>query len=313
MKKLFLFLLILLLIPQPALASVTNTDAQNFVETIGWSVNELTEYLDLYDLTIEDFDTLEELRQFVGTPLNETNRQEILARHNLTLSELTALLEQYGDTLDDYRTVEDLDNAIEFYLDFGEELDNVSNIFSLFGISDEEMDRLLLHLSTLDEQVLEAKMIEVENRLLAMDQFEITEELTQQEMQELAALWREMLQAFELQAKFFIQRDGQRTEITLEDLVADADLPLDTLVIEIYNLTSEFILDIQFSEELFDFPLLEEVADILVELPELANEHPFGEKMPKTASPYVLNMLVGFILASFAVLMFYRQRLKTKG
>ena len=62
------------------------------------------------------------------------------------------------------------------------------------------------------------------------------------------------------------------------------------------------------NEDLFDSDFFEDVGQLLPALPHLAHEHPLGEKMPETASPYVENMLIGLFLSLLAAVLFIRFR-----
>ncbi|MDT8860345.1 processed acidic surface protein [Alkalihalobacillus sp. MEB130] len=138
MKRLFMSLVVvlgLLALPFNALAAPTEAEVEEYVSGIGWSVEELEEYLDFYDLTLEDFYDLEDLTYFLGEVLTEESLMALLDEYGLTLEEATALLIENGELeegqaiLDVYTFVDDLDIDLYFY--------------NLTPLTDENLEELL--------------------------------------------------------------------------------------------------------------------------------------------------------------------------
>jgi processed acidic surface protein len=315
MKRLFSVLFIVILIclqlPLSAFAQISDEEIENYLSPIGWTAEDLENYLqDYFDMSINDFETFGELKDWVGTPITAENRQQLLDEYNMSLEELQDLLAEYGETPEDYYFVEDLEAAIHFYTSFDEELGEVTDFFALLGITDEELEKLFLHLSKLDEETVEAHMAALEERILAMEDFSDVTELTQEQKEEIASLFTDMLAAFKMTATFYLESNGQRELVSLTQLLDMERLGGRILVIEFYDDEGNLLLDMTIDENLFDFDFLEDAGELLTVLPHLAHEHPLGEKMPETASPYVENMLIGLFLSLLAVVLYVRFRLK---
>jgi processed acidic surface protein len=90
-----LITLILGSFPKIGLAALTEAELGDYLSEIGWTKEELIEYLDFDGLTIEDFETIDELREYLGPPITEQNLNELLAKYDLTLEELANKFKMY--------------------------------------------------------------------------------------------------------------------------------------------------------------------------------------------------------------------------
>src|SRR5690349_19633205 len=100
-KKTFLTcLLSILLLSFAPFASATppENELNQYLTEIGWTKQELLDYLDYYEIPLEDFNSVEELKSVLGTPINSKNLQDLLTKYNMTQSELNALLDHFGDS-----------------------------------------------------------------------------------------------------------------------------------------------------------------------------------------------------------------------
>ncbi|MFV8828870.1 processed acidic surface protein [Alkalihalobacterium sp. APHAB7] len=313
-RALVLFVIVLLVciqLPLVTLAQINEEVIEQYLSPIGWTKSDLEDYLQNYfDLSVNDFGTFEELKEWVGTPITAENRQQLLNRYTMSFDELEILLIEHGDSPQDYYFLEDLDAAIDFYLTYSHELDEVTGFFEQLGITDDELDRLFLHLSKLDEETVEAHMSTIEARLLAMGDFSMVTELTEQQKQEIASISTDMLATLKMTATFYLEWNGQREAFSLLSLLDRESLDGKILVIEFYDDEGNLLLDLSIDENIFDSQFLSDIGKMLPVLPHLAHEHPLGEKMPETASPYVTNILIGLILSLLATLLYVRLRRK---
>ncbi|MFC0557561.1 processed acidic surface protein [Halalkalibacter alkalisediminis] len=298
-------------IPLSAFAQISNEEIDQYLSPIGWTTEKLENYLqDYFDMSIHEFETFEDLKNWIGTPITAENRQALLNQFNMTLEDLEVLLTEYGESPADYYFVEDLESAIHFYMNFDNELGEVTNFFALLGITDEELEKLFLHLSKLDEETVEAHMSALEERIIAIGEFSDVKALTQEQKEEMVSLFTDMLAAFKMTAKFHLESNGQREPVSLSDLLDMETLNGNILIIEFYDEEGNLLLDMSIDEDLFDSAFIEEAGELLTILPQLAHEHPLGAKMPETASPYVENMLIGLFLSMLALVLFARFRHK---
>ncbi|WP_216828504.1 processed acidic surface protein [Alkalihalobacterium elongatum] len=315
MKRALLLMLTVLVVslyfPLVTFAQINEEAIEQYLSPIGWTASNLESYLQNYfDMSIDDFATFEDLKEWVGTPITAENRQALLDQYNMSLDELDILLTEYGDSLGDYHFLEDLEAAIDFYTTYNNELDAVTGFFEQLGITDEELDKLFLHLSKLDEGTVEAQMAGIEARLLAMGDFSDITDLTEAQKEEIASIFNDMLAAFKMSAKFYLEYNGQREAVSLVALLDMESLNGKTLVVEFYDDGGNLLLDLTIDENIFDFQFLSDIGDMLPVLPHLAHEHPLGEKMPETASSYVENMLIGLFISLLAAIVYIRIRHK---
>ncbi len=310
MKRVLSILLITLMLglqfPFAAFAQISNEEIENYLSPLGWTTVELENYLKEYGMSLNDFTSFEELKEWIGTPITEENRLNLLNQYNMSFEELKVLLAENAETPEDYFFVEDLDAAIHFYTSFSDEFNEVTDFFAQLGISDEELEKVFLHLSKLDEETVENQMAALEARISAMGDFSDVTELTETQKEETEAIFTEMLAIFRMSAKFYLESNGQREPLSLSALFEMENLNGNKLIIELYDDEGNVLLDMMVDENIFNSGFLSELAGNLELTPNLAHEHPFGEKMPETASPYVQNVLIGLFLLFIAVTLYIR-------
>lgn len=124
------------LIPITAFAQIDSQDQefQNFLQEIGMSEDEFLTYLeDMHDFTLADFDSVSELKDYLGPLVDESNLQDLLDRFELTKQELEDMLAENGTSLDEYIFYDDLYFDV-YELQYQEELT---------PITDESLQQLL--------------------------------------------------------------------------------------------------------------------------------------------------------------------------
>lgn len=156
-KVMVLFIAWFCLTQQTALAAPPQEDIDQILTELGWTQQDLVDYLDYYELSLDDFETAEDLRSMLGTPITDENLAELLASYEITRQEMDVVLAEFGETLDDYYFIEDLDVALSFYLDHDGEMAEIEEFLALIGLTDEEVDSLFNHFMGLDEEQLEQK------------------------------------------------------------------------------------------------------------------------------------------------------------
>ncbi|MGM7701838.1 processed acidic surface protein [Pseudalkalibacillus sp. Hm43] len=372
----------LIMVPMTAFAAIEQSDLDAYLKSIGWTQEMLEEELSYSDMTLDDFETIEELQEFIGNPLTEENLQEILANYDLTREELNELLVESGelevgqDVLEVFTIYEELDGLVGFYLEvetetpiteeslqelldlyeityeelvelfeengdsieayefieelelslieymYGDELLNFEDLFTELGLTEAELEALFNHLMTLnvEDPALEAKMMELSDRMLALGDFETAEELTKEQVAEMAAIMTEMFNLMELDAKFYLVKDGQTTPITLAQMLemSEEEAAGYSLLIELYNLNGEMILDMLITADMVSSELIEETAQDLktagtptkAEKAKPIMKTEKGAKMPKTAGNYVEGSIAG--LGFLLVGLYMIRRLKIK-
>jgi processed acidic surface protein len=113
------FTLMLGLLPIAAFAAVDPQDQefQDYLQKIGMSEEDFIAYLkDWHDYTLEEFDTLDELIEYLGPVLDDESLNELLAEFELTEEEFNQLLEENGATLDQFIFYGDLYFSVSEWL-----------------------------------------------------------------------------------------------------------------------------------------------------------------------------------------------------
>lgn len=287
-------------------------EVNTLLSEMNWTTEELENYLAFYDLTLEDFDTTEELTLMLGTPITEENLTDLLQNHGLTEQELTTLLGEFGETLEDYHFIEDLDTVLDFYLNHEEDILGIEEFLANVGLTEDEVDTLFTHLLSLDETVMEEEMNNIMSKLEPYMMIEDPAELSAEQQEELLGIWEEMLTAFHLKANFYLV-NGTKTAISFNALTSLEALNGNNVLIELYDLQDNMLLDMQLSAEMLASDFVIEAGEEMVHVGEMAGEltnQLHAAKLPDTASPYWLNMLLSIILiiSGFAFYHFFRKQ-----
>jgi processed acidic surface protein len=370
MSIIALITLILGSFPKIGLAAPTVAELEDYLSEIGWTKEELEEYLDFDDLTIEDFETIDELKEYLGSPITDENLNELLDRYDLTLEELENLLREYGeldegehikdvfffyedleatvsyymenpltpineenlqqlldeygltmeeledllqkngDSLDNYEYIEDLDMAVDYYLNYAE---LVNEELAKYGITTEEIDNLINYLSTLnyEDPAFEEKMMELAERMESFGDFESAEDLTPEQIAEMADIMNDLLDLFQLKVKYYLVKGNERKAVSIDTLITMESPNGYDLAIELYDLQGNLLMDMILTAEMFGSELIKETGEDLKQvekvvktMPEIKSKTVKGAKLPKTASSYPANILLGLMIVLIGFILF---------
>jgi processed acidic surface protein len=374
MKKWLALLSVIILIysmfPVTTFATPSDAELTDYLSEIGWTKEQLIEYLDFDGFTIEDFETIDELKEYLGPPITEENLNELLDRYDLTMDELENLLREYGeldegeqindvfffindleekvsfylenpltpineenlqelldkygltreeledllhkngDSLDNYQYIEDLDMMVDYYLNFAE---LVNGELAKLGITNEEIENLINHLSTLnfEDPAFEEKLLELAERMESFEDFESAEDLTPEQMAELLDIMNDLLDLFRLNVKFYLVKGNERKALSFDTLLTMKTTNGYDLVIELYDLQGNLLLDMILTAEMFGSELIKEtgkdikqVEKVVKTIPEIKPKTVKGAKLPKTASSYPVNILLGLMIVLIGFILF---------
>lgn len=302
---------------------------------------DVEEALAYYEYSMEEFETVQELSEFLGEVISAdlSNLSAIYEDYELTQETLTKLLADNGESIDDYIYVYDLDEAVFFYSDYSEfydeELDmSMAEIFNevlpqlltALDITDQELEQVTNYYASMEEylsspEVL-AKFTELDNRMTDLMTAIMTAEKTDEEIaSEMASIYEEVLPLMKLNAKITLVQNGTEKEVTLGELFLMKELGSDTtLKVALYDLDSQLLVDFSFSEDMFaEFDTEEEtenVAQDVVKVVEKASSNQNnatsktvkGAKLPKTATNNISYALMGMVLVFAGVLMYRKVR-----
>lgn len=308
-----------------------------FLKGINWTKEDYLAYLDSKDWGLEYFTDVSEL----GTPLSEEGVQKVLTDFDLTREELNALLVEYGDIEEDQDVLdshmyiifnEDLYFYVEWYVspdvNVGIEFDGM-DIFTEVGITEEELDRLFEHFMTLnfeDEAFLD-ELDAVLQRLDAVAYFESMDDLDAEQISILLDIFNDLMNLFEVETKYYLTDGTEKTALTLTALMTLESTDGKDLLIEIFDREGTFLADIVLTAEMFGSEIIKETGKDLEVVEEViaapvketkevksvkketkAVQTTKGGKLPKTASDYVGNSLIGLAFVLIGFLLFRRMK-----
>ncbi|MFV8826356.1 processed acidic surface protein [Alkalihalobacterium sp. APHAB7] len=324
-----ILLLLSLAFPTLSSAAINQNELNEYLNEIGLTQEELEDQLEYHwGMELSDFESVDELRDFLGPVITDENLQELLDLYELTLGELEEILAEYGETLDDYKFLEGLELAIIFYQDFDdfdwdELFAEIDALFAEFDLTDEEIERLMDHLLTLDldNPAFEERLNQIAERALALPDFDSASDLTAEEIAEILSIYSDLMNLFKLHAEYYLieGRDkDSKQPISLQTLVTLDSLEGYNLLIELYNLEGAFLADIIITADMFGDELIKQPAQDLKEVKEIVKKAPpkdqvkteKGAKMPKTASNSMQNALIGLGMMLTAGIIYRRLKVK---
>ena len=297
MKKLGAILLSFLLFvgvfPTSSFAAASTFDAdfnkylKSVSQTRGFEVTkDDVEYsLSLYDDSLENYDTIADLEEFLGEPIAADlhNVQDVYADFDLDKTSLNALLKENGQSLDDYVYLDDLYEDVDFYLEgddwyeddesydeedasYDDELseEDLSGLLSFMqselGLTSEELNRIEAHFTSLEDELSNEatlnRLDQLGERLAAFEDFDTATELSADQIAELMSIYKEMLSIFHLDAKFALVQGGNERPLSLTDLINLEELKNASLKISLYTTDGKFLADMVITGDMFNSDII---------------------------------------------------------
>ncbi|MEH7108349.1 processed acidic surface protein [Bacillus sp. JJ1764] len=263
-----LSLLLFIHVPM-ALAAPPEKELTQYLASIGWSKQELQDYLDFYEITLDEFASVDELKEFLGTPINDENLQVLLKKYNLSKAELNDLLNHFGDSLADYKFIEDLDSSLEFYVNNDDYMGDIENELKEMGITEEESERFFEYLGQVEENnKFQLDQMEwLDSRIEPFLDVNDTTELTDKQIDELVDLLTDVMDLYQIQVKF----SADKQNISLTELLKMKEPPKN-LMITINTRTGEPLLDFNIPSYLFDNGEIINQGEEMIHLGDISND-----------------------------------------
>ncbi|MGI8385674.1 processed acidic surface protein [Robertmurraya sp. P23] len=267
---------------------------------------ELSEYVDYY------------LNEWVGTPIDENNLHDLLEAYGFgSKEELEAYLNTFDDSIENYEYIEDLEIALDIYQTDDEALEEIQELFDSIGLTEEEIEKLFLHIEAIDFD--EAALLELSERMIGLEEFENVEELTAEQIAELLDIFNDLQNIFQIQTKYYLVKDGVKTDISMESLMKMTSSEGYDLLIEIYSTNGDFLLDVLFTADMLGSEVIAETGKDIQKAEEIITNNKTvaaktvaktvkGGKLPNTDSNYVDNTLIGFGFVLVGAFLFLRHR-----
>ena len=276
-------------------------------------MEELEESLDFYMNFEQDF-----------TPITDANLALLLEDFGFaSKEELEQFLNSFDESLADYEFIEDLESSIMFYQEeWLFDLD-MENVFAEFGLTEQELERLLQHFDTLDytNPQFEERLMALSERMIAIEEFSTITELSAEQIAELLSIYDEFMEIFEMEAKYYFVKGDEKKEMSVQSLISLESTDGYDLLIELYNVQGEFLADILLTADMFGSDLiidtgkeLEGNTPAITPSPKQPADNTDqtvkGGKLPKTASEFAANMAIGLGFIAFGTLLYRRSRVK---
>jgi processed acidic surface protein len=286
------------MIPIFTQAAAFDEEINAYLDQLGWTQDDLEEYLSFHNLILEDVQKEEELLEVLGTPINETNMKILLDNYKLTQQDLDELLHQVGEQVEEYTFIEDLNKALSYYIEHAEDLAGLANFFSYIGLSDAEVARLYRHVTSLEQQSLYEKLIEVNKQIDDAKPVEEPTKLTTQQKHELFPVFNEVLSIYQLTPTYHIH--SQVSELTSSKGISLQELQGKGVKIELYDQMGTFIGDINLSSEMLSSDFITQTSQQLLRIGQTKKTiHQLmyeGEPINRGQSPFLASLFYGAIL-----------------
>ena len=310
---------------------------EEFLNDIGWDEQDYIAYLESKDWNLEDYESVNEL----GTPLTEKSIASVLEEFDLNREKLNSLLIENGDIENGQDVLEgtviifeeELYENVDFYLNGWEGTptdfyvngaEHFADLFAELDLTDEEFEELFTHIETLEFEnpAFEKRLLELSDRMIAFEEFEIAEELSADQIAEIFDIYSDMLNLFQMESKNYLVEDGEKLAVSTETLMY-LDKPKGfNVLIEIYNEQGEFLADLLLTGDMVESDLIHETGKDLIEAEEIltttseATKPPVqtvkGGKLPTTASDYVRH-IISWTCICFSGCLYYSVVLELEG
>ncbi|WP_307266603.1 processed acidic surface protein [Peribacillus sp. V2I11] len=350
MKKYFSFFVALIVLFSLGLsgtkgfaATKINQDELNaYLSEVRMTQEELEEYLSYYALTLNELESVEELRDTLGQTVTPETLQNLLKEYEMTEAELTELLIEYGELeegdsiIDTFHFIYDIEDIIDLEMGYDEEemeydeeeiIDLMDGLFTEIGLTDEELDRFMNHLSPIvEDPSFEDRLMAISDRMDQLEYFETIDELSAEQVAELLSIYKDLQSLLQIQFKFALIQDGVTTNLSLEALFQLKELTNASLLVSIYDLNGNFLLDFTLTGEMIGSDLVKETGNDIKQSTQVISkvvevkkekkkpakpEHKTekGGVLPKTAGNYLFGALIGLVLMGIAFGLIRKARL----
>ncbi|MFF2875186.1 processed acidic surface protein [Gottfriedia sp. NPDC057991] len=294
-----------------ASAAPKQSDLDTYLASIHLTQSQLENYLESYGDSLDDYDTVAELKETLGDRLTAKNLAAILAKNHVTEAEITKVAIESDDMdpsstlLDTYLFTSDIEYLIAISEDSSDDAGDLSlasdfSDFEKIGITQAEIDALTNHLETVFENDPTAadKMDELMGNIASLSEKDTTD-FTPAE----TALYINTVKELEQTMKVdFKVTDSKGNVMKPLDFLALTSL--DGHVLRVLDENGNLLLDMNLSDDMFadvgdmEDGLINDSKDIINKVSEKATTHHTekGGKLPKTASDTTEMAMVGAIL-----------------
>lgn len=328
-----------------AATKIDQDELNAYLSEVRMTQEELEEYLAYYDISLNELESVEELRDTLGPAVTPKTLQALLKEYEMTEAELTELLIDYGELeegdsiIDTFHFIYDIEDIIDLEMGYDDEemeyddeeiLDLMDGLFSEIDLTDEELDRFMNHLLPIvEDPSFEDRLMAISDRMDQLDYFETIDELSAEQVAELLSIYNDLQNLLQIQFKFALIQDGVTTNLSLEALFQLKELTNASLLVSIYDLKGNLLLDFKLTGEMIGSDLVKETGndikqstEVISKVVEVKKEKKKPEKhakpvhktekggvLPKTAGNYLFGALIGLVMMGIAFGLIRKARL----
>ncbi|MFD9625997.1 processed acidic surface protein [Peribacillus muralis] len=315
-----------------AATKIDQAELNGYLTEVRMTQKEMEDYLAYYDLTLNDMESVEELRDTLGPTVTPETLKQLLKDYDMTEAELTELLIDYGELekgesiIDTFHFIYDIEDIIDLEMGYEDEelefndeelQDLMAGLFTEIGLTDEELERFMKHLMPLvEDPSFEDRLMALSDRMDKLADFETIDQLSAAQVAELLSIYNDLQNLLQVQFKFALIQDGVTTNLSLEALFKLKDLTNASLLVSIYDLKGNLLLDFILTGEMIGSDLVKETgndmkqstkviskvadvkakADVKKDKKRPIHKTEKGGLMPKTAGNYLLGSLIGLAM-----------------
>jgi processed acidic surface protein len=289
----------------PVFASPSDKEVETLANKLGWTTDDLEEYLTFKGLNVEDFDNIHILEKQLGTPITPTNLEKLLMDNSMTREELDILLAGFHETVEDFWFLEDLEVAIDFYRNHEDKMLQLEEFLENIGFDDTEKQQFYAHLNKQNPTLLATKVAEWKEQLNGFQAMDQESGISDKDTETLNQFWQDFFTTTGMKPLLIsIDDNGKRKELALQDLIKQQ---LDTTVaIELYDKNDKLIGDAIVAQDMISSV---EAVDKMVELTEVTEglASLYAAQLPNTASPLPVIICIGYMLFLVGMFLTFRK------
>jgi processed acidic surface protein len=304
--------------PTTILAAPPDEELNPYLHNLGWTKEKLEEYLSLRDISLEKYETIDELIEVMGTPLNETNVQNLLDEYELSHEDLQELLDQFGESIEAFTFIEDLSTAVNFFIQHSEEMIGMSNFLSYVGLTDSEIRDLYHHVSSLEQESLHSKLTAVNNRIDQLGPIDEAAKLSEEQQTELLAIFDEVVSIYQFVPTYHLtshMEASSQMDKVYRQLTELESINGKSVQVALSNQSGKLIADMTLTSDMLASDFVLQTSEQILQVGQITaamSNVMYGELMPDTASSYPVNLLIGLLLWITGILCYYHSAYKIR-
>jgi len=296
----------------------------------GFDVTEeyINSYLSEYSTSTDDFETVSDLSEYLGDVMRAdlSNLDYLYTNFGMDEQALLQLIEENGKTINDFVYIDQLEALI--WPSLGGNYSAIDpamimDILKQLDLTEEELQNLEAHFLSITDYLssaeVQAQLEQVVNRMMELSGTLIEKGTADEnykpsdaEIAEFASIYEELLTMVKLKVVFSLSIEGVDTPYSVEELMKmdETDIKDTDIKIAVYNDNSELLADLVVTSEFLNSKLggIIEKVDDAVNIENDSVQTVKGGQLPKTASNYIPNALLGLLITIVGILIYRKVR-----